>query len=371
MAEDDLAKLVIRLEAQNAGLRRGLDLARKQVARAAKQMETPLQKFAKSFDADMRGLAGSTGRLGAGLSALGPVGIGLAATFGGAALALREAIQLADQAIVSLSNLQNTADKIGVGTEALQELRFAAEQVGVPAKQLDVAFQRFTRRLAEAQQGSGELVGLLNQYGIAVRNADGSSRAATEVLRDLADAAKGAESGQEALRIAFKAFDSEGAALVNLLKQGREGVDAYAQSARDAGVVIDAAIVRNARDAGDQLNALQQKNEALLNKIGVVFIEWSLKFEKAKTAILEAVAAIGDAFASDEFASSDELTLRMESAYKRANQEAKILADFQKAIADENRSANSRELQWISNKEKSIIALRMRYDELEKAVAET
>jgi hypothetical protein len=41
-------------------------------------------------------------------------------------------------------------DTIGVGVEALQELRFAAKASGVEQQTLDMALQRFTRRTAEA-----------------------------------------------------------------------------------------------------------------------------------------------------------------------------------------------------------------------------
>ena len=43
-----------------------------------------------------------------------------------------------------------TASKIGVGVEALQELRFAASLAGVEQQTLDMALQRFVRRVAEA-----------------------------------------------------------------------------------------------------------------------------------------------------------------------------------------------------------------------------
>ena len=38
----------------------------------------------------------------------------------------------------------------------LQELRFAAKASGIEQQTLDMALQRFTRRAAEAAQGTGE-----------------------------------------------------------------------------------------------------------------------------------------------------------------------------------------------------------------------
>ena len=62
-----------------------------------------------------------------------------------------------------------TADTIGVGVEALQELRFAAKASGIEQQTLDMALQRFTRRAAEAAQGTGEAKDALAQMGIALR----------------------------------------------------------------------------------------------------------------------------------------------------------------------------------------------------------
>ena len=81
-----------------------------------------------------------------------------------------------------------TADKIGVGVEALQELRFAAKASGVEQQTLDMALQRFTRRAAEAAQGTGEAKDALAQMGIALRDQSGDLRSSEDLLADVADA---------------------------------------------------------------------------------------------------------------------------------------------------------------------------------------
>ena len=52
---------------------------------------------------------------------------------------------------------RKTAGQIGVGLEALPELRLAAEASGVEQQTLDAALQRFTRRAARAAQGTSEV----------------------------------------------------------------------------------------------------------------------------------------------------------------------------------------------------------------------
>jgi hypothetical protein len=82
-----------------------------------------------------------------GIRALGGALAGVT-TVGGLAALVNRSISAAD-------TIGKTADKIGVGVEALQELRFAAKASGVEQQALDMALQRFTQRTAEAAQGHG------------------------------------------------------------------------------------------------------------------------------------------------------------------------------------------------------------------------
>ena len=328
----DLERLVVKIEADTRSLRRNLDRAAVETNKAAAKMQRGVQQRGRQIERAFSGISASGGRVSGVLAGLGPVGIAAGAAFGAAALGIREAMQAARQAIIAFSDLANTSEKLSISIETLQELRFAAEQVGVPIKTLDLAMQRFTRRVGEAAQGGGELKGVLEQYNIAVRNADGSTRSTEAVLRDLADTIAGTENGAEQLRIAFKAFDSEGAALVNLLRRGSDGLDEFAQKARDAGVVVDAHIVRAAREAGDRLNELQRKNEALLNRIGVFFTEWLVRWEKVKTVVFETIGEIVDKFSDTEDLSRSSLVKEIEQAEADLKGAAQRLEDVQARI---------------------------------------
>jgi hypothetical protein len=77
-----------------------------------------------------------------------------------------------------------------------------------------------------------------------------------EILEDWAEIVRNAESEQEALRIAFKLFDSEGAAMVNVLRRGRDGMRDLREDARELGIVLSDELVRNAEGANDQVTRL-------------------------------------------------------------------------------------------------------------------
>jgi hypothetical protein len=59
---------------------------------------------------------------------------------------------------------------------------------GVEQQTLDMALQRFTRRAAEAAQGTGEAKDALAQMGIALRDQSGNLRRSEDLLGDVADA---------------------------------------------------------------------------------------------------------------------------------------------------------------------------------------
>lgn len=243
MAEE-LQTLLVRLDADVERLRRGLNDAGKLTERTTRKME---RRWAVASAAVKR-FAGI---------------MSAAALTAGAVRAVKD-----------LGQLANAADRVGVSAEQLQELRFAGEEVGIAINQTDLAIQRFVRRIAEARQGTGELKGTLSEYNIELKNADGTARDSVEVLKDLADATMGASDESEQLRIAFKAFDSEGAAFVNVMRRGSAGIDEFIRQANELGLVIDGDVVR----AGQEL---EREYDRILTKMGTVWKETVVSFAEA------------------------------------------------------------------------------------------
>jgi hypothetical protein len=129
-----------------------------------------------------------------------------------------------------------------------------------------MALQRFTRRAAEAAQGTGEAKDALAQMGIALRDQSGNLRSSEDLLGDVADAFARIEDPAERVRLAFKLFDSEGVALVNLLRGGSDALDGMRERARDLGIVLDEHLVRDAERARTELDTLSQVISANLTR---------------------------------------------------------------------------------------------------------
>jgi len=262
MAEP-IGALRVDLSANAAQFEKDMGRAKRAVSSSTKSMQSSMASFRTGLGKAVKGLFSLKA---AAFAAAGVVGM---------ALLVKRSIEAADV-------IGKTADKIGIGIEALQEFRFAAELAGVSTRTFDMGLQRFSRRFAEAAQGTGELLTVINQYGIATRNADGSTRSLEDALSDYADVIANASTDQERLRLAFKAFDSEGAALVNLFRKGSNGIAQMRQEARDLGVVLDASMVREAEKANDQLT-----------RMGTIL---STNLTRALITMAPQIIALGDSF---------------------------------------------------------------------------
>lgn len=240
----EIESLLIRLEADASLMRRELQRAAQGVDRFAGRGARSLTRFERSMKSAQRAAVGFAAAIGA----------SMVAAFG--AQAVRDAIAYG-------AALEHTAQRLGFTAERMQELRFAASDFGIEARQVDMGLQRFTRRLSQAaQEGRGELLPVLQDMGIAFRNQDGTTRDAMAVLLDFADAMQELDNQGDRVLAGFKAFDSEGVALINVLQQGRAGIEAYIAQARELGIVLSNEGAAAAAELDRRIDILSQRMRA-------------------------------------------------------------------------------------------------------------
>jgi len=297
-----LGVAVMELRTDDAGYLTGVDKAEGRAKRLDRSL-VKTERTSKSLGARLSKLGGRLGNVGKRLFSLRTAAV-TAAGITGFLLLVKRSIKVADQ-------IGKTADKIGLGVAALQELRFAASEAGVENNVFDLSMQRFSRRFGEAVAGGGELLPVLKQYNIATRDADGRTRSLEDALADYADVVANAESEQEQLRLSFKAFDSEGAALVILMRRGSEGIRKLRAEARSLGIVIDTAMVRQAEEAQDQLGRLGQVLGVNLIRAVLAVSPTVVQLGKAFAQAAPHIANFVNRLLPDSAAASDELRSRM------------------------------------------------------------
>ncbi|AZU04101.1 hypothetical protein X907_1569 [Glycocaulis alkaliphilus] len=241
-----LAQIDARMNRLDAALNKAVGASNAGARRIERRFQSMNANLDRGFQRLQRGATVALGALGVGLS-------------------VRAFTEATNGALDLAETLQDTADRVGVTVEQLQELRYGADQTGASAATMDMALQRFARRTAEAAEGTGVLRDMLQRHNIELRDSNGNLRASYDVLMDYADAIANAESNQEALLLANRAFDTEGTRLVGLFRRGSEGVAQFAERLREAGGVLGNDMVRQGADANARLREMRQIIETQLN----------------------------------------------------------------------------------------------------------
>ncbi len=162
---------------------------------------------------------------------------------------------LISQSLKSIDVLAKTSSRIGTTTDALSKLQYAGELAGIETNTLNMAMQRFVRRTAEATKGTGEAVSAFRRLRLDAEKLQ--QVPLDERMKLLAEAFKDLGSEEEKLAVAFKLFDSEGTAVINMLKQTGDEMDAVFKEAEQLGLVLSEDTAQGVEDANDAFTRLR------------------------------------------------------------------------------------------------------------------
>jgi len=175
--------------------------------------------------------------------------VGLTAVAGAAGIGL-----LVKSSLQSIDTLGKTATKLGVTSQALQKLRYASNLAGVETRTVDMAVQRFTRRLSEAANGTGEAKDALKELGLNAKEL--AKQPLDKQMLALADAFDDVQNSGDKVRLAFKLFDSEGVAFVNTLEGGSAALREMFNEAESLGFILSSSAVKGVEETNDAIAKL-------------------------------------------------------------------------------------------------------------------
>lgn len=243
MSGTDLERLNIVLAARDREFAKAMASNIRRIERFSRKSERHLSNVSRKFDF-----------MGAASKRVAP----LLAALGASAV-----IGKLKRTVAALDDIGKTADKIGLTTDALQELRTIAESAGIGQGSLDSSLERFNKRLGEAQQGGGAASKVLKQLGLDA--GDLASMGLDKALSVTADRIAALEGPTERAAAAAALFGREGVAMVNLMREGSAGMEKMRQEARDLGIIIDEDLIRGAEDAQTKLDLMSRVIGAQLN----------------------------------------------------------------------------------------------------------
>ena len=274
----ELEGLLIELRARDEQLLATL----KSVESRLSSFETKINAVTSRIESGFRSLQSTVGRVQQAFAALGSL-----AALGGLT-------RLTKDALDSAGALVDTADRIGVNVEALQELQFAATQSGASVETFNGFMQAFSRRLSEAAAGTGTAVDVLKVFGL---NAADLAKDPARAVTLIADKIGKLGTQAEKLDAISKLSNRGSAAILNMFQVGGPALDALRQKARDLGIVLDEELLRKSEQIGDEFDAvaksIKTQFQAALLELGPHLVQSAQLIANAAREIINLGQAVG------------------------------------------------------------------------------
>lgn len=195
------------------------------------------------------------------------------------------------EAIEYGNKIEKTSQSIGIATDELQKLQYAAQLSDVSAEELSAGLGHLALNMKHAKEGSKEAAAAFK--GIDYKNADGSLKTLDESLAAVAEKFASMPDGPEKTAKSMQIFGRAGKQLIPLLNEGASGLEELKKEAEELGLVMDEKAVKASEKLNDDLERLhmvgkgvwRQAIAPLLPMISTLvkrFLEW----RKANAAVL-------------------------------------------------------------------------------------
>lgn len=208
----------------------------------------------------------------AGLERLGALAGRLSLLFGAAG---GGAFALGTEAATAAAEASKFASMVGLSTGNWQEYAGAATMAGMEADELASLMLTLQERAVNAARGEKGDIEMLQLMGISAKNAKGELKNADTLLLELADRVKKMrEAGEmgKAAGIMNQLGGEEGARLLDLLKNGREGLLAMRKEARELGLVLSDETLESALEYGSAINRAKATFRGMGLTLGTAFL---------------------------------------------------------------------------------------------------
>lgn len=208
----------------------------------------------------------SMGELDARAGALSAGFGGITQAFGVASLAGAGVAASLVAAVRSTANfgdqMGQAAQRLGITTESMSRLRYAALQS-------DATFEQLEQGLNRLGQGTVTNAALFDRLGIATRDSAGNMRASDALFKDVADRFAAMPAGIEKTNLAIALFGRElGPRLLPTLNNGADGLRELGDEAERFGRVVTDEAAASAIAFNDNLGKLIEAGTGLVHEFG-------------------------------------------------------------------------------------------------------
>jgi uncharacterized protein YdcH (DUF465 family) len=191
----------------------------------------------------------------------------VAATAAAAGLAV-----LAKQSFDYIDTIGKTASRTGIATETLQAFQLAALESGTTIEQAQKGLEKFARSIGDAQRGLKTQQDIFKDLGVAIDNADGSTRNFEEILKDVAQAISKMGSEADRATVLANLFGRAGIQFTEIFYNGAQGLEDFIQKARDFGIILSEKTIRQTEKFNDTIALIGLQVKNFINNVFAAFV---------------------------------------------------------------------------------------------------
>lgn len=221
----DLAKLVVRLEAEIGKYSENLDKAEKRLANYERNTNSTLKK----------------------------IGASIAAYF-----AVDKLKDWGEHILQTGDQLVKMSQSTGIAVDELSRLQYALRSSGVEGENVGKLLKELNQNISEAAgNAKGDAATAFRALGISVRDQNGALKDGRDILLEMADKFQGYEDGANKSAIATALLGKAGASAVPFLNQGADGIRRLTEESDRLGNTWDAETAKAAEEFNDRLSRMK------------------------------------------------------------------------------------------------------------------
>lgn len=177
---------------------------------------------------------------------------GAAITAAGAALGymVKQSIDAADAA-------SKMAQSLGLSTEEMTRLQYAAGMSGVENEALSTGLSKLAKTAADAASGSGAAADAFRAIGVDVKDAAGNLRPMSELVAEVSEKFSTYEDSAAKTALAQEFFGKSGAKMIPFLNAGKSGLSEMAKESDLLGATLSTKAGKEAEAFNDNLSRLK------------------------------------------------------------------------------------------------------------------
>lgn len=254
MASRSLGTLTIDMIAKTGGFTQGMSRAERAADKSSRAIEARMRKLGKAIDASLAVAAAAA-----------------TAAFAAITVGVSNALQRMDA-------LSKTSQKIGIATDSLSKLAYAAQLSDVSFEALEGSLSRLAKSQDAAAQGSKQQLEIFRALGVEFQRQDGTLRSTEAVLNDVADAIARLPDGANKTAAAMALFGKSGAQLIPLLNGGSDSIRAAGDELERLGGVVTPEAAKQAEQFNDDVTRLKTALDGLWISLATDLLPDMVKF---------------------------------------------------------------------------------------------